>query len=328
MKKVYLLFAFLVFFATIIVLPLFGYNGKKSTIIWGCPKNIAMLPILAQVKGFFAKEGLNAQRQDIQTGKMAMDGLINGSIDFGVLVETNIAFIKFQPGVDLKIICIISEKFDDAIMARKDHGITNPKDLEGKRLGLTYATTSHAFAIQYLMAKGVDLSEVTIVNMPPPSIQAALINGELDAGSLWQPFRYNVAATLKDSSIEMKDTTTYKAYAIIVARGDYLQKHKNETVRFFKALIRAEQYLKKNLKESQQILSKEIAIPLDILKTVWNEYYLKIHMSKELLSSIEKEGKWIVETQSEFEGKGIPNYKEVFALEYLKIVDRKRVKGF
>ena len=302
-------------------------DTKEDTIKWGGPKNIAMLPILAQDQGFFAEEGLIAERNDIQTGKMAMDALISGDIDIAVLVETNIAFIEFQPGSNLKVISIIEEKYDDAILARKDNGITTAKDLEGKRLGLTPATTSHAFAIQYLESEGVDLENVTIVNMPPPSIQAALINGELDAGSLWQPLRYNVKAALGDNITEMNDNTAYKAYAILVVNEDYAKDHEDEITKYIKALIKAEQYLNENQEEAQGILAREIDIPLDILKTIWDEYELEVHISKELLDTIENEGRWIVETQQEHKGKAIPEYSDVMAPEYLKKIDATRVEG-
>jgi NMT1/THI5 like len=62
------------------------------------------------------------------------------------IVETNIALVKFQEGADIKVITSITEKYDDAIVARRDRGISKPKDLEGKMLAILPGTISHRFA--------------------------------------------------------------------------------------------------------------------------------------------------------------------------------------
>jgi ABC-type nitrate/sulfonate/bicarbonate transport system substrate-binding protein len=46
-----------------------------------------MLPIVAQQKGFFQAEGLDVQPNYLQTGKVAMDAVVSGDLNFGVIVE-------------------------------------------------------------------------------------------------------------------------------------------------------------------------------------------------------------------------------------------------
>ena len=303
-----------------------GCSSSEDSITWGGPKNISMLPILAQEQGYFAEAGLDATRQDIQTGKQTLDTLISGKIDFGVVVEPTIATIKFQPGTDIKVIAVIQEKFDDAIVARKDKGINSAKDLEGKTLGLTYTTTAEVFAVEYLESQGVDLSKVKITNMPPPAIQAAVVNGELDAGSMWQPFRYNTATALGEDGIVMNDPL-YKAYAIVAVREDFAEENPEVVESYLKALIEADTYLQENPQQAQEILAREIDIPLDVLQLAWEEYDVGVGLSKGLLEAITKEGKWVA-TQPEFKGKPLPDYQEVIDPQFLKAIDSKRVKDF
>lgn len=303
-----------------------GCSSSEQSITWGGPKNISMLPILAQEQGYFAEAGLDATRQDIQTGKQTLDTLISGKIDFGVVVEPTIATIKFQPGTDIKVIAVIQEKFDDAIVARKDKGINSAKDLEGKTLGLTYTTTAQVFAVEYLESQGVDLSKVKITNMPPPAIQAAVVNGELDAGSMWQPFRHNTATALGEDGVVMNDPL-YKAYAIVAVREDFAAENPEVVKSYLKALIEADTYLQENTQPAQELLAREIDIPLDVLQIAWEEYNVGVGLSKGLLEAIAKQGKWVA-TQPEFEGKPLPNYQEVIDPQFLKAVDSQRVEGF
>lgn len=302
-------------------------SSNTSTISWGGAKNITMLPIIAEQKGLMAKEGLNAKRQDIQTGKLVVDAIISGNLDIGITSDTNIAFIKFQPA-KLKVIAIIAEKSDDAIIGRKDKGITNAKQLEGKKLGVTFGTSSQAMAIDYLQSKGVDISKVTFVNQPPPALQAALTKGDLDAASLWQPLRFNTKIALKDTAVELRNNPPHKARVLVVVREDYAKTHQKEITQFLKAMIGAEEYTQKNQQEVQGILSKEVGIPANVLSASWSEYNLQVSMSKDLLTGLEKQGKWIIATQPEFKQKLLPQYSEVLAPEFLKQVRADRVTGF
>ena len=302
-------------------------DSNQTDITWGGPKNISMLPILAQEQGYFAEAGLDADRQDIQTGKQTLDTLISGNIDFGIIVEPTIAYIKFQPGTDIKVIAVIQEKFDDAIVARKDKGINSAKDLEGKTLGLTYTTTAQMFAVEYLQSQGVDLDKVKIMNMPPPAIQAAVVNGELDAGSMWQPFRYNTASALGDDGIVMNDPV-YKAYAIVAVREDFAAENPEAIEHFLEAIIQAEAYLEENPQAAQEILAREIDIPLEVLELAWEEYNVGVSLSGGLLETITKQGEWVAATDPEFQDQPLPNYEEVVAPEFLKEIDSKRVQDF
>jgi ABC-type nitrate/sulfonate/bicarbonate transport system substrate-binding protein len=286
-----------------------------------------MLPIIAEQKGLMVKEGLNAKRQDIQTGKLVFDAIISGNLDIGITTDTNIAFIKFQPA-KLKVVAVIAEKSDDAIIGRKDKGITNAKQLEGKKLGVTFGTSSQAMAISYLQSKGVNISKVTFVNQPPPALQAALTRGDIDAAALWQPLRFNTKIALKDTAIELRDNPPHKARVLVVVREDYAKTHQKEITQFLKAMIDAEEYAKKNQQEVQGILSKEVGIPANVLSASWSEYNLQVSMSKDLLTGIEKQGKWIIATQPEFKQKPLPQYADALAPEFLKQVRANKVTGF
>jgi ABC-type nitrate/sulfonate/bicarbonate transport system substrate-binding protein len=301
-------------------------NGLQVN--WGGPKNISMLPIIAEQQGFLTKAGLSAKRQDIQTGKIAMDAVNSGSLDIGIIVDTNIAFIKFQPAAKLKVVAVIAEKSDDAIIARKDKGITTAKQLEGKKLGITFGTTSQAMTMAYLQSQGVNISKVTFVNQPPPALQAALTKGDIDAAGLWQPLRFNTKTALKDNAVELRSNPPYKARALIVVREDYAKTHQQEISKFLTAMIEAENYTKTNQKEAQATLSKEVGIPANVLSAAWSDYNLNVSMSKDLLTGLEKQGKWIIATQPEFKQKPAPKYAEALDPTFLKQVKADKVTGF
>lgn len=308
-------------------IPSANNPSNTATTSWGGPKNIAMLPIVAEQTGLMTKEGLNAKRQDIQTGKLVVDAIISGNLDIGITTDTNIAFIKFQPA-KLKVVAVIAEKSDDAIIGRKDKGIGNAKQLEGKKLGVTFGTSSQAMAISYLQSRSVNISKITFVNQPPLALQAALTRGDIDAAALWQPLRFNTKVALKDTAVELRDNPPHKARVLVVVRDDYAKTHQKEITQFLKAMISAEAYAQKNQQEVQKLLSKEVGIPANVLSASWSEYNLQVSMSKDLLTGIEKQGRWIIATQPEFKQKPLPQYADALAPEFLKQVRADKVTGF
>jgi ABC-type nitrate/sulfonate/bicarbonate transport system substrate-binding protein len=303
------------------------YERAKNVVSWGGPKNISMLPIIAEQKGLFSKKDLNTQWLDIQAGKLATELVHNGDLDIGIIVDTNISFIKFQP-VNLKVVAVIMEKSDDAIIARKDKGIMNAKQLEGKKVGVTFGTTSHAMTMAYLQSKGVNISKINFVNQPPSDLQSALISGDIDAAALWQPLRFNTRVALKDIAVELQDNPPHKARVLVVVREDYAKTHQKEIAKFLKAMIDAEEYVQKNQQEAQEILSEQVGIPPNVLSASWSEYNLHVFMPKDLLTGIEKQGEWIIATQPEFKQKSLPEYAEALDQTFLKQVKADKVTGF
>lgn len=294
-------------------------------LVWGGPKNIAMLPIIAEQKGFFKEAGLNVVPNYVQTGKIAMDATVSGDLDFGIIVDTNIAFVEFQQGANIQVVGSILEKFDDAIVARRDMGINSPKDLEGQTLAILNGTTSHRFADLFIDHYKLDRSKIKFLNLSPPSIQAAVMNGSVGAGSIWQPLRFNVEKEIGEKAIQFKNDNIYRAHSLLAVRKSTAEKYPEQVKQFLKVLIKAEAYAKANKEEVIQILSKEINIAPDVLTAVWDDYILRVRLDTDLLNVFRDEGKWIQQTQKGFENKDVPTYDQIINPSFLQSVDASRV---
>lgn len=293
--------------------------------MWGGPKNISMLPIIADQKGLFAEEGLNVHANYVQTGKIAMDAVVSGDLNFGVIVDVNIGFVKFQEGADIKVVSSIAEKYDDAIVARRDQGIERPADIEGKTLAMLTGTTSHRFADLFIDFYKLDRRKITVLNLSPPSIQASVINGQIPAGSVWQPFRYNIQQALGDRAIQFHDRRIYKCNCLLAIRGDFARDNGGQIRSFLRALIKAEQFVHDHKDEAIAILAKEIDIDPKILTAIWDEYVLGVQLDSTLAETFSDTGAWIVRSQRGFEGKPVPSYQDVLDPRFLREVAPRRV---
>ena len=302
-----------------------AYKGASSKpLVWGGPTNISMLPIVAQQRGFFQAEGLDVRPNYLQTGKVAMDAVVSGDLNFGVIVETNVAFVKFQEGADVKVIASVMRKHDDAIMARRDKGIRTPKDLEGKTLALVPGTTSHRFADLFVDFYKLDRKKIQFLSLTAPSIQASVLNGSIPAGSVWEPYRYNVQQALDGKLVQFNDPRIYTAYGLLAVRGDFAKAEPARIRSFLKALIRAEAFVKDHREEAIAILAKEMQMDPSVLTAIWGEYELSVQADEGLLNVFVSTGQWAKATQKGLDAKPVPAYTDVLDLSFLRQADAAR----
>jgi NitT/TauT family transport system substrate-binding protein len=252
----------------------------------------------------------------IQTGRLAMDAVLAGDIDVGVLVDSNIAFVRFEGGDDLGVIASIQKKTDDGLVSRRDRNIRSAADLRGKTIGHLPATTSHVFLARYLAAHNLTFNDVKAVSMAPPAMQAAITRGDVDAISVWQPFRYNAIQQLGTNAIEFRNSGEY--VAVLAVRKSTIAGKRRELVSFLATLLAAEEVLRSSPEQAISALAEAIPMDRTALEKAWGEYDTRLLLDDSLLTLLREEGRWISETQENFKGRAEPDYSTSLVPELLR----------
>ena len=82
------------------------------------------------------------------------------------------------------------------IVAKRSAGIRTLADLKGKRVVVPRNTSAHYYLVAMLRSAGLAESDVTIVTAPATGMAAAIMRGEADAISMWEPESQNAADAL------------------------------------------------------------------------------------------------------------------------------------
>jgi ABC-type nitrate/sulfonate/bicarbonate transport system substrate-binding protein len=281
------------------------------------------LTIIAHKKGFFKEQGLEVDLQYVQAAKLAMDALISGSTQLSNVVETNVAFLGFTGSKDISIIATHCEAHDGAIVGRKDAKILTPKDLEGKKLGVLQGTTSQIFADRFIEKYG--LKNVQIVNLTTVAIQSSVVSKDIDAGSIWQPFIYNVQKQLGDNAVVFADTDVYVGYFSLAVQRNWAKSNPKLVEKALQAHIKAEEFAKSNPDEAIALVAEEVGIDKAALGQFWNQYVYRVQVKPDLAREIAKEGDWIKNTQPQHKGQAVPTYDWAIDDSYLRTVASDRV---
>ena len=237
----------------------------------GGPPNVAFLAEIANARGFFRDEGIEATIRPIQTGKLTQDAVIAGQLDYGIVLDVNVAALGFRAD-EVVTLAVLMRKGDDGLVARRDRGINGPADLAGKTIGRLTGTTSHVYLDQLLEQAGVNPSGVTFRTMAPPAMQAALARGDIDAASLWEPFRLNAATALGRNALNIDGGALYNANVLLIRRRPAPAAASAQEVRVVRALARAAAFARANPAEAQAIVAPRLGLPVATTASIWRFY--------------------------------------------------------
>lgn len=289
-------------------------NKKRFSI--GLPGDTCLLVRVAEQKGFFNDHNLQLKLHVMYTGLKAMEMMLEDKADCAVLVETNVAYLGFmKPKVPVKCFASIETRTADNILFRHDLGReATPEDLKGKSMGLMPRTTSHGFLMKFLEHYGLDKTDLDLKTISPQAMPNALIRGEVDAISCWQPYTHNTILAMNDLGYNytlFPNTGFFVSEVVIAAPKPFLVKNEQGIRAFIQALKDTEVFMQENPEETAQILAGVLKLSgpghLDVLK----QYSPKITtIGDQYLGNLKSIAEWVQEKDTRFQGHDMPDYED------------------
>jgi NitT/TauT family transport system substrate-binding protein len=194
--------------------------------------------LVPQDKGYFRHEGLDVTIDEGATPVEPISRVASGAYEMG-FVDIN-ALIKYRdqnPSAPIKAVFMVYNRPPFAVVARKSRGITEPKHLEGKKLGAPPNAATLAQWPLFAKLNDIDVSKVTLENIALPVRAPMLAAGQLDA-ALGYSFR--VYVDLKDRGVPVDDIVLLmmanyglKLYGSVIIVNSKFAAEKPEAVRGF-----------------------------------------------------------------------------------------------
>ncbi|WP_297003863.1 ABC transporter substrate-binding protein [uncultured Corynebacterium sp.] len=176
--------------------------------------------VVAQQRNYFRDEGLDVT---ILPGgpEVAADAqVVSGNADMAILTSEALANAVAN-GAPLVGIGAVYQRSPSVILTKADSGITTPKDLEGRRFGMSQ--TDQRVYDPFFASTGVDTSRITKVAIgADPS---SLMSGEVDAMSA---VAANQPVVVRENGVETREIPLadygYNRWSgVIVVRKDALE---------------------------------------------------------------------------------------------------------
>jgi len=203
-------------------------------------------------KGYYKAEGLNVSVDPAANSLEPIDRVASGAYDMGFGdINTLIKFRDANPGTPVKAVFIVYNRPPFAVVGRKSHGVSTPKDLEGKKLGAPSLDAAYAQWPIFVQVNGIDASKVTIENVGFPVRNPMLAAGQLDAIT---GFAFSSFINLKDRGVPVDDITVLRMadYGVklygnaIIVNPKFAAEHPDAVKGFLRAFVKG---LKDTLKQ-------------------------------------------------------------------------------
>lgn len=272
-----------------------GSSGTSTTMIW-----------MADEIGAFERHGVAVEIVPFDAGWRSVKALQKGEIDLAT--ATGYAFVKMGlKDPDLMAVSKLTHDEDNGIVARRDHGIENPADLRGRRVGLTLGTSGEFFLAQFLLSAGIPTDAVTLVDLKPGEIVEHLVAGKIDAGSSWDPWNYRASKALDAKATVFPVQSGQGAVFLLLGHRPWLGKNKAVLAQVLRALDDAEKVI--NGPGGEKVVVEMYRRRLDFDPAFSRYVHAKqrngLGLPQSLLGRLEAEARWLSRSG---DAGAVPNY--------------------
>jgi len=208
-------------------------------------------------RGSFAKQGLELELRQFNTGLELFQALIGNSLD---VLSTGAVVSNFPARGQGKVFLINDIEVATAqLWVRADKGVKSFADLKGKQIATAIGTTAHVFLDTALRAHKIDPKDIKLVNQTMSAAVTSFISGAVPAVALWVPFNVTVRDKVPGAKM-LADASAYYPKAAIIdgwaARNDYYEPNKATLVKLIKGWAEANDYIVANSDVAMKTLQK------------------------------------------------------------------------
>ena len=270
------------------------YTGNVESITFGSlPNETNSLVYIANDQNYFAANGLNITFKNYSSGVADANAVLNGEVNIGIATE----FIIAEEALSNSSLYMFGSncKFlSFNMVARTDEGINSISDLNGKTIGVALGTIAQFYLGTFLEQNSLNLSDVTIVNVPFAQSQNALANGTINAVLVLQPYVNQIENFLGSKVIVWQAQSNQLGYNDLICTRSWAQQNPDLIVKFLKSLIQAENFLINHQNQSIAIVTKTLNYSSTYLHSVWSNYQFSVNLDQSQILAMQDETQWLI----------------------------------
>ena len=219
---------------------------------------------LAKDKGWYDEAGINVTITNVMGSNTVIQALVGGQGDIGFAGTAVFAKAVSDLKVPLKTVAVFHQKDVLSLRYLQSSGVTKPKDLEGKTVGLVTGSMAQVLWRPFTSVNGIDASKVQLVGTDWATYNSALVSGSIQATNGSVGLAENLALAAEGKPVKefvFADYLPLMGHGLIVS-DDKLAKREKAIGAFVKATQKAWNYLESSpdaaLKEAAAIVRKNV----------------------------------------------------------------------
>lgn len=170
---------------------------------------------LAMKTDIFTKLGIDCHWQNFSTSSARMGAVMAGNIDIAGTGVVSALALMANGAKQFQLISTPNNfGKSEGLLVRSN--VKSMADLKGKKIGVTYASSSHVLLLDVLRQANMDPNkDVSIINLPANELLTAYRSNQIDAAAAWTPTFDHIKA-LPDTKLLLDDSSfsLYKQYQL------------------------------------------------------------------------------------------------------------------
>lgn len=283
------------------------FSGQLDKLVVGKEVEYGTLFSIAQDQGYFIQNGLDVTLKEYATGAPAVADLLKGTIDMADAAEFVGVRNSFS-GDNFKIIASIGTTSDAwEIVARRDHGIKMPSDLQGKKIGVPAGTLGEFYLGNFLTLNQISSKDIQLIYLSPKDLSEALLNGSIDGIMIFQPYAFDLNQNLGKRSIRFLGQSDRPNYIMLYATNAVVKNRPDVVKRFVESLVEAQDYLENNPGELKHFMKKHFGYSDLYIASVISHFKFYVALDQQTLPIMEDEANWAI-ANSLTDAQRMPDY--------------------
>jgi ABC-type nitrate/sulfonate/bicarbonate transport system substrate-binding protein len=278
------------------------------------------LPVyVAEMKGFFADEGVKVRILECAFGRVCLKDLLEGRATLATAADSPIVFASFGSDRFAIVATINTNRNDAKVIARKSGPIKSARDLAGHKVGTFVGTSAHYMLDLLGLMSGIDPGQIDVVPLKPDEVLPRLRSGELDAVALFEPYGFQAVRALGADALPLAGRRVYtQTWNVVIAR-EAVGIRDEDIQRVLRALDRAEELIRKDPYEAKEVLRGRLGLDEATVAWIWPDLRFQLSLDQSLISTLEGQARWAMRN-GHVKG-DMPNY-----MRYLHATPLRRVK--
>ena len=198
---------------------------------------------VALKKGYYTAEGLDVTIGEGKGSATTVQLVANGSETFG-WADFGTAMQYIAKGAPIKSVAVISQSNPLAVVSHVEDNIKQPKDLEGKTVGVVAGGADGQLIGPFLEATRVDKSKVTVINVDISAKTQVFMDKKVDAILAWVTYQVPQleAKGIKLNSMPLANVGLNTLNLAIFASNDTIKNKPDMVEKFVRASLKGWAY--------------------------------------------------------------------------------------
>lgn len=257
--------------------------------------------IVAEERGLFAEQGIQAEVTHHASGVLSMAKLRAGEADFALMALTPMVLDRLAdddsggPDDPVILASLVHSMGLLQIVTTSDSGIRQPADVRGRRIAVDRGTNSEFVWWLYEQYHGIDRSSIELVDLSFAEMSDALTAGRIDAAVLVEPRVSMLDARLKETSVATAVPHGHDLYAgkwVLVTSRRIAQDRRVLCRKLLVAYREAIQFVDRQPNESIALFHRRMGLAEGLLGENWSALDYDLTLDWGLIASLQEQFVW------------------------------------